>query len=57
MVGREELHGGIKIPAQAETFVKARANVLKKQKAVLKRKILRGDKTSFNVGEIGRAHV
>ena len=51
MVGREELHGGLKIPAQAETFVKASANVLKKQKAVLKRKMLRGDKTSFNVGD------
>ena len=51
MVGREELHGGLKIPSQAETFVKASANVRKKQEAVQKRKMLRGDKTSFNVGD------
>ena len=51
MVGREELHGGLKITSQAETFVKASANARKKQEAVLKRKMLRGDKTSFNVGD------
>ena len=51
MVGREELHGGLKNTSQAETFVKATANVRKKQEAVKKRKMLRGDKTSFNIGD------